>query len=58
MHPINIIFLIAQAFLGTASIYWLLANAITIGLVFMFALYLITFIQMVFNNATHKRKVA
>jgi len=55
MSPLDIIFLIAQALLGSASIYSLLDNAITVGLIFMFVLYLVTFFHMVYKNMAHKR---
>ena len=55
MSPFDIIFLIAQALLGSASIYSLLDNAITAGLLFMFVLYFVTFLQMVYKNRAHKR---
>lgn len=56
MSPIDALFVIFQVLLGSASIYSLLDNAISIGLFLMFMLYLITFIQMIAKNAIRKSK--
>lgn len=37
--------ILIQIFLGSASIYSLLSDAVTLGLTFMFALYLVGFIK-------------
>lgn len=47
-----------QVFLGSASIYSLLSDAVTLGLTFMFVLYLVGFVELELTQMKRIKKKA